>query len=202
MKRIWLLVISCMALICMGSVCMAASVYTADVSIEFRAAKFYPSSKMVRNSYTHHLNSYDILLSKMIARDWDLYLSVGTMHTHGAFQNHKDKTWLNFHPFTLGVRRYFPVTTKIKFYAGLGATYARLRVKERDHHHERRSKKWTPGAVVTGGVQYKLTQQLFLDFFVDYQHDKFHFSRGHDRVKKHRFNMNGCRLGLGVGFTL
>lgn len=117
----------------------------------------------------------------------------------------RDRTTLRMIPINLGVKYLFDINPCISVYLGGAACYSFLRIRDHSEYVHEHVRKNDWGGLIQSGVYYHVTPSVFVSAFADYLFQRFHFSShyaSHSRyVERNDLNMNGYKLGVGVGVT-
>lgn len=189
-----------------------------DWTLEFSGAYYMPSSKQVRRFYSGGWTDYQVQTTKRIYDFVDVWGSVGWMSKQRSFRvpEYNDITIrakIYVAPLAIGLRWIYPVTLNTDVYFGVGGCFSYLNIYNSCLNYKRHGFDRSPfkhrmnrtgcGALIKSGIQYALTNDLFLDFFVNYLFQSFHFKHHHRVPDKFRFKrdleLNGLKVGLGVG---
>lgn len=193
-----------------------------DWTLEVRGAYYQPSSKQLRKVYSSSLADYQVTVAKRLHRfceiwgELDWAIKSGNVHQHYDYEYYgfRDRTRLSLVPVSLGCKLIFPLFSCVDVYAGAGATYSMLRIKNKckeDYEywgfHESPFKKviykYGFGGLFKVGFQVAMSDSTFLDFFADYYLQRFHFSKHEDRegrsVFRHNLDCSGFKFGAGFG---
>lgn len=179
-------------------------------SAEFRIAWYSPSSHKFRKIYSNSLADYQIELSKKLFGNWDLWLDVDYATKKGHSTYFHDKTRITIVPIILGARYSFDLCYDFQLYLGAGVNYTFLRIHDDSHYVKKHVHKEQFGGTFKVGLKKYFCDCFFVDVFVDYFLQDFHFS-GKDRlssssgserfVQRHSANLSGFKIGAGIGYT-
>lgn len=211
-----------------------------DWTLEVRGAYYRPNSKKLKKIYSSCLIDYQITLAKRIHpyceiwAEFDWTIKRSKIHredyyhfTYGGYEgvesrDFNDYTKLSIIPISLGIKLIYPILPCVDVYAGAGASYSFLRIRnhfEKDEYSsdyywsfssssspapfKKLIHKEDFGGLFKVGVQYAMSDSTFLDFFADYYLQHFRFSRNEDRedrsLFKHRLDCSGFKFGAGLG---
>lgn len=166
-----------------------------------RVGYFHPVSKRVRKIYSDGWADYQLEIVKELYDNWQIWLNVSGFSKKGHSIGFHDDTRLSFMPVSLGVRYSFPLTCRLTTYAGLGACYSFLRIKDDACFVHRHTSKERFGGIAEFGFNYCLTQSFFANLFVNYLYQSFDFPHGQDDpyVERNDLNMSAFKVGIGIG---
>ncbi|MDP1879689.1 MAG: hypothetical protein Q8K60_01955 [Parachlamydiaceae bacterium] len=193
---------------------------TSGLSVTARVAYFHPASSKVRDIYSNGWADYQIEIGKEFCNNLQLWVGVSGFSQNGRsiisglsssydsffdFSSRGDKTSISFIPVYLGLKYFFPITCQLKAYIGAAGLYGSLRIKDHSHYvHEHVDKKGF-GGLVQIGLNYYFDKCFFLNVFGDYLFQHFDFSNDHHSsyyyVERNDLNLNGYKVGAGIGFT-
>lgn len=119
-------------------------------------------------------------------------------------KHRRPKLWIL--PLSLGVKYLFPVFTcgeiSADVYVGAGICYTFVNLEHNNapfiEHNVRRSH---VGGLLKSGLKIALNDYFYLDLFLDYFVQRFHFSGSHNGVKRHDLNLDGIKTGFGFTVT-
>ncbi|MBA2728938.1 MAG: hypothetical protein H0U49_12295 [Parachlamydiaceae bacterium] len=182
-----------------------------------RIAYFQPQDHRIRGIYGHHgYPEYELEANCPIDSiynccgydcgptwagwgNFSIYHKKG--HSSGCIKNSSEITsWaLNF-----GIKGYlgaccFPES--FRPYLGFGVGYAHVDFHDHSPYVNKHIDRSGIAILAKSGIEYDITCDIFLDFFVDYASNWFnspHTSRCCNSTR--RFNTGGVKLGLGLGY--
>jgi outer membrane protein W len=113
------------------------------------------------------------------------------------------------------VKYFFPCFDAFKLYIGGGGCYSFLNIKDKSEYVHRHTHKDQWGGLLQAGLTYQFWECAYVSFFADYLfqtfdfHDShFHSShRGSDsfggsgHIERHKLDMSGFKLGVGLGYN-
>ncbi len=106
-----------------------------DYSLEVRTACYSPTSKDVRDIYSCAWIDFEVFASKRISEYWEVWGEVDWTikkgHSSRGRYGFKDRTRAWILPLSLGLRFVYPVSCRIKAYAGGGVSYSFLKIDNR-----------------------------------------------------------------------
>ncbi|EFB42687.1 hypothetical protein pah_c004o241 [Parachlamydia acanthamoebae str. Hall's coccus] len=168
---------------------------------EVRAAAFYPSSKKFRKIYHEWDADYQIEISKSICYGFSGWVNGSWLTERGRSKGDiKNSSRISIVPISFGAKYSYQFASCWKAYAGVGACYTFLRMKDHSPFVDNHLHKQSWGGVAKTGIQF-YWKCLFFDLFADYLYQPFHFSNT-SKVKRDNVNVGGYKLGLGIGFRL
>lgn len=177
---------------------------TSGWEAEFRVAAFYPQRNLFRRIYGKWSPEYQLEVSKQICGcNTYGFLNIGWYSKRGHSVGLHNKTRIRILPVSFGVKQAFCINSCLKFYLGIGATYAYMRIKDYSRFVYRHTSRGSWGGIFKSGFQYDIWNCAFLDFFVDYLYQPVHISKrtnGRHRVHRNSTNIGGLKIGGGIGW--
>lgn len=184
-------------------------VYGMESTIEVRVGAFFPTSKRFRDCYKDVGATYEIEYS--FSCDPCCYAwwgNLGYFHDK-AFVSTNDcssvlgvcsactfvrpTSTIDIANLSLGIKFPYYFSECVVGYFGIGPVIGNVWLKNKDSLGDtERTSKVAYGGVAKLGVDYYITQCVFLDFFVDYLYETVDFG---DHV-----NIGGFKTGVGLGF--
>lgn len=161
-------------------------------TIEIRCAAFFPASNLFRKIYCEVGTDYQVEASRRIYRHIEAWANAAWFSAHGQSLGLHNDTNVNIGNISLGVKYLHNISENFDIYAGIGASVARLHLKNCGHGSDESVSKYSFGGVAKSGVRAYLYKNIFLDLFVDYAYLPTHLKRN--------VNIGGVKAGLGVGF--
>lgn len=184
---------------CASNSCCSSGSWFPDIDwgcgwdIEYRNAYFLPSNSLERQIYTGTRIDYEAEISKHLFCNWYAWTNFTYFSKGGGSVEFGDATRLTLYPLSFGVKYVYPIACDWSIYAGLGANYTWMRLKN-DSVFIPGENKGCWGGTAKMGVYYELTECLFVDGFADYLYIPMNLSNAS--------NVGGWRFGLGVGLHL
>jgi len=89
-------------------------------NLEGKAGVFIPQSKRVQHIFHSVMPFIELEGSYRWSPLWDTWGEVGCIFDQGHSIGCGNKTTIQVYPFSLGVRRFFPVTDYTEFFLGAG----------------------------------------------------------------------------------
>ena len=175
--------------------------------IEGKLAYFLPNSSTLREIYgsswlnsqveiTHPLTCWPIPLSA--------FWSINYLSNCGESIDDQDGTKIRILPISGGLKFRHNLRDdeklRIDFYAGAGARYYFIHVKNSSDFVKRTVNKDGLGWVAQGGLLFFLNCRVCIDLFADYSSKTFDFSSTAPLVTGHKVNVGGFSAGGGIGF--
>jgi opacity protein-like surface antigen len=171
--------------------------------VETKVSVFIPSSKIIRRIYSDAMPCYEFGISKKFCNDWQVCLDAGYVSDRGHAIGCKKKTNFRFIPLTLVLKYYYPLSSCIDCYAGLGPSWSFFKNKDHSHFVHKSISKEALGAIFKLGFIYAVKDYIFLDIFTEYLSQHFSFKRHYadHYTIRHHLNMSGLKIGVGLGFN-
>jgi len=175
----------------------SASLASANSTVEFRSAAFFPTSSHYRDIYGSVGPDFEIEWSTCLCcvETWanlTWYPACGHVSSCG-------KTGLNVVNFSFGLKKSCQICDCFYIYGGigpvLGGAWVNNKIKccSNCSRSNERDSAFAVGGIIKSGFYYYLTCNFFVDLFVDYFYDYAFFHRG--------VNVGGLRTGLGLGMA-
>lgn len=197
MKKIFLI------LVLMLSTTLSMHAWEVPVgSIEGQVSYFYPFSKKIKKIYGDGWPLYEIRSNQTFCNGWSVWEGISWGNNSGKYKHHKTK--LQVLSLKLGLQRFFYFSPCLNFYAGLGASYNFLHVRDkariitRAHH-----KKNALGAILQTGVNYFFLNQYYVGAHLEYLYQEFgtyHPKYSYYQSHKVDFDVSGMKIGGSIGF--
>ena len=177
-----------------------------DVDAEVRVAYYRPASKRVRDIYGDGWADYQLVLSAPLSCNWDLFGSVAGFGRNGRTSCFHDKTTLKLFPVSLGLRYVKTLDSSTIAYLGGAASYSFLRIHDHSPYVIEHTRKEAWGGLVELGINRYFWNCAYVSAFFDYYFQKFHFkdTRGgyyDGYIERNTLNMNGYKIGVGLGVS-
>lgn len=169
---------------------------------EVRVAAFYPSSKKFRRVYQEWSADYQLEISKPIYKGLALWVNGSFLTEKGRGRTNRghNSSHIDLIPVSFGPKYAYCINHCLKVYAGLGATYTFLRIRDNSPYVRGHLDKEAWGGIAKTGFQYSWNV-FFFDIFADYLYQPFDFSSS-SKVKRNRIDVGGLKLGIGLGIFL
>lgn len=173
---------------------------------EARYSAFFPISTKVRKIYGTALNNIELEIGTTLCEKSRLWFNVGYIFSHGrSLELHRD-TRMQMVPLALGASYTFcNILPCIDAYLGLGGTYTLIKFRDHSHCGPKNISKKDFGSIVKSGFYYNFSNDLYFNFFFEYLFQRFNFANRNRKedpfVRWHNLNMDGIKLGCGVGWT-
>lgn len=171
------------------------------VDLEVRGAYFNPQDNHIRSVYGHRgMGEYEIEGSgPVINENWALWGNLSYYGKHGRSSCLKDRTHMHNTALNFGLKYYVYANDPIKIYFGLGMGMDFLRIHNHSHFVHNVNK-WGLATLAKSGIECRLTELLFLDFFVDYSYNWVPTRSSRHCVSSWNLNTGGLKAGIGLGF--
>lgn len=185
MKKIkFLILAACLSL-------LADPVEAVDISAEFRAAAFIPSSRKFKDLYGDVLPCYAIEFGVPVYCPFEAWANVDW------FQRNKrhdciSKSSVNVFNVGFGLKYVYTTCNNLNLYLGIGPSFGGIWLKNKSTGYRETSSKFIAGVVVKSGIGYGFCNGAFVDIFVDYLYQPVRFHK--------RIDIGGVKAGLGVGY--
>lgn len=201
------------------------------IRAEARVAYYHPSSKKVRRIYGDGWADYQLELSKSFIGfgglgsgcgcsglediEWRIWAGVSGFSKKGKSIGFHDDTKLQLIPISFGLKIFYPIFCNTKIFIGGAACYSLLRIHDDSEYVHEHIRKESWGGLFQSGVTYDFCDWAYVSLFFDYYFQRFHFhddkvssfydssyhfsSSGY--VERFDLNMNGYKVGLGLGVS-
>lgn len=196
-----------------------------DWSLQLRGAYFASQSKIINKTNSQHWFDYQVEAAHNFENNWQLWTNVSWFtkkrpikrdafygpagHYHDSSYcrystNHNKKhRRLYILPLSLGLKYNLCITPCARFYLGAGPSYTFLKIKHPISIFNKYITRQGIGALFKSGFQYDIGEYTFLDLFVDYLYQRFHFSQFDSYIdgytKRKQMNIGGFKIGIGLG---
>lgn len=175
-----------------------------DCSIEARVSGFLPTSSRVREIYKRGWAVYELQVSQTYCNVWTPWIGGSWMtELNGRSRCFHNKTRLRLDGVRFGLQTQYCLTSCLQFYLGGGLIYNFLRIHDKSRFVKQHISKNALGSIAQIGLYYDFYKCFFLDLNFEYLYQRFNFSR--DRrfrhVRRNDLNLNGFKIGAGLGVT-
>lgn len=201
--------------------------YCKPWTLNVRVAYYRPQSKEIKNMYSQSWIDFQVETSRTLMKYLDCWIGVSwTGKQHGKTEPFryyvKDKTKFFLLPVSIGLRLIYPILPCTELYLGAGVCYSFLEIRNHfkedgyssscssyyfkqfgsiPYKHHIHKSNW--GGIFKAGVHYTMCDSTFLDIFVDYYLQDFHFSDHSEESRqcffKKNANCSGFKIGAGLG---
>lgn len=173
------------------------------VLVEFKSAYFKPSDSVVRSIYGNGAALYGPEITFQVQRNspWYGFVSADFLSKNGNSIGLCNSTTMYLVPLAFGVK-YFEPFCYGNYYGGLGFQPLHLKTVNCSTHVDPITTKWGFGFIAKLGAYFDLSNNFFLDLFIDYS-----FARvGCDScatagtVTHEKVNLDGVIFGAGLAY--
>lgn len=191
------------------------------ITVEPRVAYFHPSSKRVKRIYGNGWADYQLEFSKSFKNfdcgyrcleniEWRIWTGISGFSKEGKSIGFHDTTRLHLIPISLGLKMFYPILCNTKVFIGGAACYSLLRIHDHSRFVNKHIHKESWGGLFQSGITYDFCNCVFASVFFDYYFQHFHKfakrsgssgsnSSSSGFVERFDLNMNGYKLGVGLG---
>gem|GEM_PF-1457074 len=189
-----------------------------DWTLEVRGAYYYLPDRALKKVYTPHWMDYEVETAKRVHDFIEVWGGVSWAsrkgHGHRIYRHEdlRERTTLFLLPISLGLKVIYPILPCLDVYLGAGISYSFLKIKYfcREHFFQEELSRSSLkkaiyknefGGLFKVGCQWAMSDSTFLDFFVDYQGQRFRLShKDHRRnLFSHPLDCSGFKFGAGCG---
>ena len=141
--------------------------------------------------------------SYRFASAWDTWAGVGYIFAKGEALGSGNTTTIDVIPFTLGIRRFFSLSSRVDGFLGVGSLWSLYMNHDHSSSVHQHISTNAFGAIATGGFQFRLNHRLFLSFFSEYMYQRFNFRKVYREhfTYRHDVDMSGTTIGLGIIYS-
>lgn len=164
-----------------------------NLNLEVRTAAFVPSSDRFREIYCHVGAEYQFEGSFRYGC-WDIWENIGWFSKRGEPVGCHGSTRVSIANLSLGIKYPYTFCNCICAYVGIGPILSRVWIKNNAHCSHEKKSRVSIGAVLKSGVNYFITERLFVDLFIDYSYQPVHLRKWVD--------VGGLKTGIGIGARL
>lgn len=178
-----------------------------ETTIEARVAAFYHTSKDFRDIYGDWGPSYQIEASFTCDCCYYFWANLSWFHKNGNSTGNdcstvvpscncsgQPSTTVNIANLSLGIKFPCCICEGLIGYFGIGPVFGNIWLKNNISPREtEKTSKFAFGVIAKLGLDYYITQCLFLDLFVDYLYQPVHFHK--------QIDLGGVQAGIGLGFN-
>lgn len=186
----------CLVLLCGISASVSAEAFT----VEGRGGAFFPTAHKMRKIFHVAMPFVELEGSYQFLPAWDAWGGIGYIFAKGESTGCGNTTTIDVIPFTLGVKRFFKLTSRTDGFIGAGGVWSLYRNHDHSSSVHQHISTNAFGAIATSGIQYRLIGGLSMSFFGEYMYQRFHFSKVYSKhfTYRHDVNMSGTKIGLGI----
>lgn len=159
---------------------------------EFRAAAFYPTSKLFREIYGNVGCDYQIQVSTKFLDYCEVWSNLDWFTKKGKSVGFHDPTRVNIFNCSLGLNFIYPFNCFTSLYVGAGPSVGGIWLKNHSHFEKDKESKHSVGGVFKVGMYYQIYDRYFIDLFVDYLYQRVKFHH-------HHVEIGGFKPGVGIG---
>ena len=184
-----------------GIDCCPCEESTFDVSL--RVAAFVPFDKKVKKIYEKAWGDYQIELNKTFYENWGAWINGQCTISRGRSYGYvKASTRMRLIPLSFGVKYNYEIAPCTNLYAGVGAVYSWLYIRDCYEYVHEHTKKGAWGGLFKLGLQYNCTNCISVEIFTDYlvQRFKFPSSQSSPYVERNDVKMDALIAGVGLGW--
>lgn len=160
-------------------------------SVEIRSSAFFHSSNLFREIYGNPGVNYQLEASTNLYDYFVGWANFDWFSKHGKSVGFNDSTRVNIANFSLGIKFPYELSEQFTAYIGIGPSFGRIRLKNQSQCNPETVSKFAMGGVVKTGVYYFITENMFIDVFVDYLYQPVKFESHVD--------IGGFKTGTGIG---
>lgn len=173
---------------------------------EARYSAFFPISNKIRRIYGTALNNVELEIGTTLCKNSRLWFDAGYIFSNGQSLELHRGTQMQMVPLALGASYTFcNILPCVDAYLGLGGTYTFIKFKDHSQCGPKNISKKALGTIVKSGFYYNFSNHLYFNFFFEYLFQRFHFANRNRKddpsVRWHNLNMDGIKLGCGVGWS-
>lgn len=182
-------------------------VYGIESTVEIRTAAFYHTSKDFRDIYGDFGPSYQIEFSVSCNCCYAWWGNFSWFNKDGTSTGNNcsnvvpncdcsghPSTRVNIANISFGIKFPYCICERLVGYVGIGPVLGNIWLKNYiTRSYVEKTSKLALGVIGKLGVDYYLTQCLFVDLFVDYLYQPVHFDK--------QVDIGGIQAGVGLGFS-
>lgn len=160
-----------------------------NVDVEIRSAAFFHSSKRFREIYGNVGGSYQLEVSTYLCDNFVSWVNFDWYSKHKKSKECASR--IRIENISFGIKYPYQFCN-FTAYVGIGPSISRVFLKNKTRCCRReRLSKLAFGGILKTGVNYFITEDVFLDLFFDYLYQPIHFDTWVD--------IGGIKTGVGVG---
>ncbi len=169
-------------------------------TLEGKAGAFIPTSSKMRHIFSTALPFLELEGGYQFSSNWSAWAGVGYIWGEGKSLGCDSKTTIDVVPFSLGIKWFFPLASRINGFLGVGGLWTLYRNHDYSQSVHQHISANAGGVIATSGLQYRLVGTWFLNFFAEYMYQHFAFSKVYSEhfTYRHDVNMSGTKIGLGI----
>ncbi len=164
-------------------------------TLEVRSDGFFHSFRRFRRIYGDVSASYQVEGSIQCDKNMALWTNFDWFGKHGRSIGFRDPTRVDIANISFGIKIPYCITQNIIAYVGIGPSLFGIWVNNRlfRREHEKVSR-FALGGILKSGINYFITEHIFLDAFVDYLYQPVYFEKF--------VNIGGVKVGGGIGIKI
>ncbi len=173
--------------------------------VSARAAAFVPSSHKIRKIYNDAWGDYQLEFGQSIYKSLSIWAGGQYTYSNGHSRSGSDtiraRTKIQLAPVSLGLKYNFFFGSCTSIYLGAGPTYTFLRIHDHWPFVHRHISKAGVGGLFKIGAKHYFTRLFFVEGFVDYLVQRFHFHNSNSGpfVQRHELFMDAVIAGGSIG---
>ncbi len=168
----------------------ASSVAHRSTLMQMRWSSFFPVSKRFREIYGHRISDFQIEISRDIEGPYSGWVNFDWLtkqrHVGGCC-----RTRVRLRQISFGLKWAYPFLDCMDAYLGFGPSLGKITLHNKSCCVRQRKSKYLIGLMVKSGVRCYISEEIFIDFFVDYLLQRVHFD--------HHLEVGGLKAGIGFG---
>lgn len=169
--------------------------------LEVKGSAFFPRNSLIREIYSKTIGAVGAEISWREWKQLYAWVSGNYSHSSGHSIGNGDPTEVTVVPIGLGLK-YLCDFKNFGVYAGVGALYSYLHMRDHSPYVFPSTTKWDWGATAKIGLIVFLKHQFFIDVFSDYCFMKFYIPNTTTRVVRNDIDFSGFSLGASIGWAL
>ncbi len=182
---------------------VSLSAYADPFAVTGKEGVFVPFSNKLRGIFNDVMPFVEVEGSYTFLPNWEIWGGVGYISGKGGSLQCGQSTTIEVIPFTLGIKRFFPFTDRLDGFVGLGGLWSLYKNRDYSQSVHQHFSANTFGGVVTLGVQYHVSNKIFVRLFGEYMYQQFRFSKVYPEhfTYRHNVDMSGTKIGCGVTYS-
>lgn len=162
------------------------------VNLQVRGGGYIPLDSMVQQVYGRGGPEVEGEVQVGITDQVGIWANANYFSRTGHSVGLNAPTHLRLIPLSIGLKGFIPIAQQWELYAGIGGTYSIIHIHDDSLFLTSHINQNRPGFVVKGGFMRGLSDNTFLDVFVDYYYTTMTINNIHR-------NLGGLRIGAGLG---
>jgi hypothetical protein len=161
-------------------------------ALELRSAAFFHKDRLFREIYGDVNACYEVEATVALNSCLETWANFDWFSRRGKSIGLGDPTRVRIANLSFGIKFPYQINNCLLFYAGIGPSFSRICIWNESIFLREHVSRIAYGGIVKLGIDYFITDNLFIDLFVDYLYQPVKF--------QNRLDIGGFKPGLGIGY--